>query len=86
VAAVVVAAVAVDVADAAVVDVAVADVAVAVVQVVPAVRHRNRARSWENATVLRKSSRARAYRVLRFITVVLSVIDGIWMPDVTLFL
>jgi hypothetical protein len=48
-----------------------ADVAVVVdvvsVQVDPAVPHRNRARSWEKATVLRKSSRARAYKVLRFI-------------------
>ena len=40
---------------------------VASVQVDPDVPQRNRACSLENATVLRKSSRARAYKVLRFI-------------------
>jgi hypothetical protein len=43
----------------------------AAVQVVLAVPHRKRVLSFDKATVLRKSRRARAYPFLRFITIVL---------------
>jgi hypothetical protein len=51
-----------------------------------AVRWENRVHSLEEATVLRQSSRARAYRNLSFIFFgFIDNMDGKWMPDVTFF-